>query len=336
LLLISAILCTGWNPAAEPDEIIRRKVDNLALTRTLNNTIEIYCIPSLSESYYINEFRPFWSDRAKTTAFLSVLSKCDREGLIPRDYHLDEIREKLGDQSPEERANLDILLTDAFLLYATHLLSGKVDPVRIDAEWHVRKNESNPLKYLYELNAANIDSILTELRPKNPDYIELQHQLQVFRTMALQDRPGPVPAGPMLRPGMTDARISNIRSILEALGYQTLPSTEFPERYDENLRKVVAEFQKNHGLESLGNIGEQTVEMLNLKPEDRIRTIEVNLERIRWLPQEVPNYYLIVNLVNFELDVVLDNKVVRNHRVIVGKEYRKTPVFILKRNIFKR
>ncbi|MGH7793053.1 MAG: L,D-transpeptidase family protein, partial [Thermodesulfobacteriota bacterium] len=58
--------------------------------------------------------------------------------------------------------------------------------------------------------------------------------------------------------------------------------------------------------------------------------IELNMERLRWLPQNLGSRYILVNLANFELYVNENNKKIMSMRVIVGKPYWNTPVFTAK------
>ena len=55
--------------------------------------------------------------------------------------------------------------------------------------------------------------------------------------------------------------------------------------------------------------------------------LKVNMERFRWLPLQVTRKYIIVNIANFELDLIEGTDTLISMRVIVGKNYRKTPVF---------
>lgn len=327
LLTVWAVVFINYmNPVGLQDELIRRKIENLPETKALNNNYEVYCIPSLSQAYLDHEFAPFWSDQEKADELIAWLGQSGKEGLNSEDYHVSDILEIRNTPSSENLANLDILLTDAFILYASHLLSGKVNPESIEAEWHLLKNEANPLKYLSLLDSVTVSEIFTAIRPSNEDYRALQAQLDFFRSIEKQPFTT-IPSGTMLKPGMADPRVPLIRNLLVMYGDLTEQDTTEEDTYDDAMKAAVISFQERHGLEAIGNIGDQTIAMLNLSPAERIKTIEVNLERIRWLPRELTDYHLMVNIVNFELEVVKQKTVERNHRVIVGRDYRKTPVF---------
>ena len=80
-------------------------------------------------------------------------------------------------------------------------------------------------------------------------------------------------------------------------------------------------------LEPDGILGPQTLQALNISAEQRHRQIAVNMERWRWLPQDLGDPYILVNIAGFNLDVVDREIPVLNMRVVAGKTYRKTPVF---------
>ena len=326
-LFLCFIVCSSFNVSMRVDEIIRRKLENLPVFHALNREYEIFCIPSVRDVYLKNDFEPVWIHESAINDFITVILKCDEEGLNPNDYHLADIEELRGEvNTPDGVANLDIVLTDAFLLYTSHILSGKTNPVTIDAEWHVLKTDNNPVKYVTEINDKGIEKIVEEIAPGNKNYILLQAELKKYRSIAKKGGWDKIERGEILRQGMSSKRIVEIRKRLLITG-ELVPENLNSEYYDDTLKLAVINFQKSQGLEAIGTIGNETIDALSLPVEERIKSIEVNLERLRWLPQEVPNYYIMVNIVNFELDVIRDNTIARSHKVIVGKPYRKTPVF---------
>ena len=129
----------------------------------------IYCTRSLTRFYHQNNYRPVWRDTKFTHNFLSYLKQADNEGLSSSVYHLTEII-KLLDKSGKTSdilSDLDLLTTDAFLLYSSHLLSGKLDPVTIDPIWHVSPKEGNPIKILFHAIEDNsFDDIFREIIPQ--------------------------------------------------------------------------------------------------------------------------------------------------------------------------
>jgi murein L,D-transpeptidase YcbB/YkuD len=90
----------------------------------------------------------------------------------------------------------------------------------------------------------------------------------------------------------------------------------------------VAHFQSRHGISSNGIVGAATLAALNVPVQIRIRQIQLNLERYRWLPAEFGHRYIYVNIPDYRLSAYDVGKPVLNMRVVVGGEYKNaTPVF---------
>lgn len=117
-----------------------------------------------------------------------------------------------------------------------------------------------------------------------------------------------------------------MRARLRASGDITVDSAK-PDLYGPALVMAVKRFQNRHGLEPDGVVGKQTVAAMNVPVEERIRQIVLNMERWRWLPEDLGDRYILVNIAGFKLTLVDSGAVWDRMRVAVGKPYRRTPVF---------
>jgi murein L,D-transpeptidase YcbB/YkuD len=86
-------------------------------------------------------------------------------------------------------------------------------------------------------------------------------------------------------------------------------------------------FQARHGLTADGTIGKKTIDALNIPVERRIEQMAMNLERRRWLPDNLGERYVFVNMADFELKVVDGSRTIHTARVVVGTPLHRTPVF---------
>jgi murein L,D-transpeptidase YcbB/YkuD len=96
---------------------------------------------------------------------------------------------------------------------------------------------------------------------------------------------------------------------------------------DVEFGKQLKMFQNDWGLNPDGVFGKTTLEVLNSVPGMLINKLKVNMERFRWLPLQLTEKYIIVNIANFELDLIRGTDTLISMRAIVGRECRKTPVF---------
>jgi murein L,D-transpeptidase YcbB/YkuD len=100
-----------------------------------------------------------------------------------------------------------------------------------------------------------------------------------------------------------------------------------PQLFDEALEQALKRFQTRYGLTADGVLDTTTRAELNVSADRRVEQLEVNLERWRWLPQDLGRRHIIVNIPAFELEVVEKDAVVLAMRVVVGRPYQHTPVF---------
>lgn len=292
--------------------------------------------------YQSRDYAPAWVDDFGMTAagghLLDLLRSADEHGLCPEDYHLTRIEavvELAADYrrygilvDPVYMARLDLLLTDAFLLYAAHLVEGRVDPDEVHEGWRARPRKVDLVRLLSTaLTGDGVVQVLAGLAPPHPGYLLLREELERYRRIsALGGWPG-IPAGPVLRAGDTDSRLSWLR--LRLLASNDLPESEVVggEIFDRETEAALMRFQQRHGLKSDGVLGPKTLAALNVSVEARIRQIELNLERWRWLPKDLGDRHVAVNIADFQLAVMEGAQAVMTMPVVVGTAYRKTPVF---------
>jgi murein L,D-transpeptidase YcbB/YkuD len=134
-------------------------------------------------------------------------------------------------------------------------------------------------------------------------------------------------AGPSLAMGDEGPLVEQLRERLAASGDLKEPSLSLPSYFDAPLEAAVKVFQHRHGLEADGVVGKKTRQALNVPVDQRIQQLLINMERWRWIPNDLGPRYLVVNIADFNLTMVDESKVRGAMRVVVGRAYRKTPVF---------
>jgi murein L,D-transpeptidase YcbB/YkuD len=226
--------------------------------------------------------------------------------------------------SPQAIADLDVDLTTAVLQLATHVAMGRHDPAVIDRRWNARRQAPDVAAALNEALAKQARDWLDRVRPIHPEYAALQKALAQLRGQQAAAWTS-IPRV-SLRLGQTDTAVPALRARLAAGGYlagDALAST----RYDTILADAVRRFQEHHALPANGVLDRATIDALNVPLAARIAQVSVNLERWRWLPDDLGTRHLMVNVPQFHLIIREQGTPVMDIRVVVGKRGDETPLF---------
>jgi L,D-transpeptidase YcbB len=315
----------------------------------------------LAPFYRARDFRPAWIDDglalASAASYVEALRLVVNDGLDPRNYHLEAIDSLMAEiapaQNPQARpvrtddlVDLEMLLTDSFLLCGSHLVHGQVDPETIQSEWFIQGRVED-LTAALERGLADDDpaGALDSLRPAHAVYRGLTEALRRAR-LAVETGGWPAfPPGPKLRKGDREPRIEALRSCLLAMG-DLVPQTAStpppssahsgpsmpaygidPALFDAELEEAVKAFQRRHGLAPDGVAGEATASALAVPAAERLTQVLANLERWRWITQNLGDPYILINVADFRVGVVEGGREVLSMPAIVGTAYRRTPAF---------
>lgn len=294
----------------------------------------IHAERALRAFYTERLFAPAWSDddgarMDRVTTVRDLLELADVHGPSVADYHAEAI-DALLEQAPDDPtagwlADLDLLVTDSYLLLASHLALGRLDPVSLDPQWFATRQDLEPAKLLKRaLDEDTLQSTIEGLLPASDEYARLLDAYAAHRDMAADGGWPRVPEGPTLRRGDEGERVLALAQRLHATGeLRSEPGSTF----DSTLHEAVQAFQRRHGLEPDGLVGPNTRRALNISATDRAEQIRVNLERWRWLPRDLGERHIRVNIAGFDMVMVDRGEEVFSSRVIVGRDYRRTPVF---------
>jgi L,D-transpeptidase YcbB len=293
--------------------------------------------------YETRGFALAWSTEsgvgAEAQPLIDAVAGAGAEGLDPHAYHLEALRRESARAAaaggrrlePRLRAELDLLLSDAFLTLAGHLAAGRVEPRRVHPSWTLPERPAEPVASLERaLAGEGVARVLGELRPRAPEYPALRDALARYRARVEEGGWAAIPAGRTLRTGDRDERVGLLRRRLEAEGF--LPgdpgSAGSAGPVDADLEAAVRRFQRLRGLEEDGAVGPGTLAALNVPADRRLAQLELALERLRWLPDDLGERHVRVDLPGFRMELVEDGRVVLAMRVIGGQPTRwRTPVF---------
>ncbi|MCU0837187.1 MAG: L,D-transpeptidase family protein [Rhodospirillales bacterium] len=292
-----------------------------------------FSIEPLRAFYAARQFQPLWvdeygpNDRARDLK--AIIRDAETSLRLPSPLPAPpENGRSAAPGDPEKLADLELAHAGALLTLARTLRSGAVSPASVDPEYALTPPPFDATATLISAaDAATLRAHLARLEPQDPTYRGLERALAEARRLAANVTSWPrLPDGPALRPGESRETVPAIRKMLSVWGDYHGPASA-SKLYDDALVQAVRRFQARHGLEPDGVIGSQTRAALNVAPADRVRQIVVNRERWRWMPRDLGDPHVLVNMAGFELQVIDTRRPPETMRVVVGQPFRRTPVF---------
>ena len=300
----------------------------------------LYSTFLVASFYKGRDYQPAWSHDGQLMQVDMLIKAVDEaygDGLSPAYYHLIRIRSLVDNTGrelsagPNRLADLDILLTDAFITLGCHLSAGCVNPVTVASEWFAKGGRVDVASLLEQaLKNKQISKALMGLRPEKGIYTRLRSALAQYRELASKGEWPLLSVGPPMKKGFKSDRIVELRKRLAASGDLRADETTGEDIFDDRLEQSVIIFQKRHGLKDDGIVGRDTLNALNVPLKQRIRQMELNMERLRWILGNLEERFIIVNIADFQLNVIEKDKPVLSMKVVVGKPYLSTPIFTAK------
>jgi len=247
----------------------------------------------------------------------------------------------LANLTPEAAADAELKVSIAVLKYARFARGGRINPRNISQLMDQSPTLVPPRTVLTEINAAaSPDAYLTSLHPKHQQFEALRQVLLKLRggteKEEEQDVADPalavkLPMGRIIRPGSSDEQVSLLRQRLKVTADD--PADE--NVYDEKLQQAVREFQRANGLATDGIVGNGTRQVMNGGPtpappassESKIERILINMERWRWVPNDLGEFHVWDNVPEFLTRIVKNGNVIHTDEIIVGQPSWPTPVF---------
>lgn len=298
---------------------------------------ELICSPELLGVFYqLIHYQAAWSDAQYAGQIVELLGESRLEGLNPDDYHYgellalrDEYRADYADKD-SLRAQFDVLLSDGILLYARHLIEGKVDPRTIDPSWNYSRRDfiaQDAAKALVSAIAEQrVAETLEQFKPNVPAYDQMKTELAYYKLLADTQQFFIVPTGSVLKPGQNSSSILLLRRRLAQLSYLP-PGGPESEYFDHTLEQAVRSFQADHSIDTDGLVGRQSFEVLNISFQGRVEKLRVNMDRIRWISRDLSDDFILVNIAGYELYYFRDTELVWETPVMTGNIETRTPIF---------
>jgi murein L,D-transpeptidase YcbB/YkuD len=289
-------------------------------------------------------FRPLWTDGAGLTprakAMAALFAAAAEDGLDPDDFILPQVA--AGDLAA--LARLDLAMTAKALFYARQMSGGRLLPNRLTSYNDLTSQRVDAAEAMKHLAWSPYpEAYLKSLAPRHAAYLAFKNELKDVRARLASDDP-PIAEGRKVRPGNRDPRVPIVRARLERLGFtvqlppqavsadrlagRTATTALAPEYLDSALAAALSDFQKHNELRVTGLLDNQTIRALNGRTakRDELRLV-MNMERLRWLPDELGARHILVNQAAFELRINDAGREVWRTNVIVGRTDMQTAAF---------
>ncbi len=287
---------------------------------------------SLSHFYH-DKSAALWLEKQqlsnKAYDALDFISSSSKQGLEPDNYHYLVLKQLDPSESMLAAQQFDILLTDGLLKLIHDLSVGRLKTTEADPDWFIPQAEFDAIYFLQQaLLTKHLRTELDSLIPTSAEYRKLTQALARYQRYVARGGWSQIPQIPSIRPGDSHQQLPVIRARL-TFEDSHIPRSDNPDsfQYDAQTQQAVRHFQETHGLKVDGIIGKETIAAMNIQASDRVKQIKIALERRRWMPDELGQQYLFINLANYTLSAVENSHEKLKMRVIVGREKRQTPSF---------
>ena len=266
--------------------------------------------------------------------------------------------------TPTEIARFDILMTDAYLSMAEDMRYGKLDVSQNNFSWEINNDKLDFSKTLSEsIDRDEVTTFMNALIPAHPLYKKLKRAYSHYTTLAAihaDRKPLAVSAKPVL--GDSSKAVAELRErlnifypMVEYTNYLEVDSTRetlkvytnlvdstyklvdtlivqadslyLPAYFDTTLQEYVREFQWQYGLKPDGEFGSQTMEALNVPMSERLKQIEINLDRWRWCNRRWGEQHIMANIASYNVQVYEQDSLAHEQITVVGSKWHRTPVF---------
>ncbi len=335
--IIVVLFCAGslWNCASAPKQVQVASDDpvRLALQGRLTPTSQrdhslivlgnsLHAPHLIRKFYERRHFQPAWSRRHKPSRaareLVTALGEADSEGLNPDKYHRASI------SMAKNVVDMELLLTDAYILYVSDMAGLKQGARARKLMWQRHGKNQDAVALLEEgLASGRFARHLEGFSRKEAAYQRLKQALVRYRKIAAQGGWPYIPGGHPLQQGDQGERVALLNQRLKATGDGGGNGSYFDRQTDAGVRN----FQRRHGLVVDGKVSKKTLAALNMPVERRIQQLKINMQRRRWLPDDLGRRHIVVNIPDYRLSFIDRDRPVLGMNVVVGKRVKtwRTP-----------
>lgn len=289
-------------------------------------------LSNLGLIYKSRDYEPLFIKDGQLTSLSSQLpsiySQIAEHGLIPADYNQNYW---LQIQNKQLAADLsaEIEMTKQVLSAIEDHITGRIDPMLVDEDIKFQRKKMGNMALISKALAEDPQNLFSSLAPKTEQYQQLKEILAQLKQIKANNSWNEIPAANVvLKLNSDNSVIFKIKSKLSLLGYKF---SNLDNKFDAELEAVVSAIAANKLVKPEKQIKPNSYfwSYLNTDINSRIREVELQMEKARWLPDELESRHAFVNIANQYLKVfdrsLNEHDPVLEFRTINGQVKRKTP-----------
>lgn len=218
----------------------------------------------------------------------------------------------------------DADLVASALAYARAVHAGQLSGSEFPEDWGMRPAFYDPAPAFHDAVAQDaLARWIAALPPPYAGYDGLRRGLARYRAIEAAGGWPQIGPGEDLVLGAKNKRVGELRRRLQVEDPDVSGSGD---TFDIPLLEAVRRAQRRYGLEPTGNAATLTRAALNVPVSRRISQIIANMERWRWLPQDLPRDRIQVNIAAAVLTVFDGDAPVLSMRAVTGRPGDETPM----------
>ncbi|MDD5150398.1 MAG: L,D-transpeptidase family protein [Flavobacterium sp.] len=285
--------------------------------------------------YRKHQFQYIWFDKKGINEVGDLL--CDKinnlqeEGVqvvVPYKQKLGELYQ-LSIESEKPNLETELLISSLYFFYANKVYKGLDANKSKEIGWYLPRKKLSYVNYLDSL-LVNPSLINKDEKEVLGQYYQLKEVLQNYRKIEKNGGWNTIDFQPKLKslkPGDTSRTITQIRKWLFLAGDISKDSKS--NLYDTVLKAGVLKFKNRFAFSPDSLITPKHIAEMNVPIAKRIKTIMVNLERCRWISNDIfkAPEFIVINIPSYQLTYFKNDKPALRSKVVVGKVMNKTVVF---------